>query len=184
MIIEQFEILGRLYVPINLIDGKNAIDFLKSNEFLIVQDEKISFPHQSILDYFLAEKMLKDYFKGNKITDTIGNFEQQTPMKRYQIQMCMQNLLDIESKDFISAGIDLLKSESVRFYNKYVFLELLNQIENVDEIVRTFILEFCEDPVWGKHIMNTVVQGKPQYYGILRDAGIIDKWMSIPDKDL
>ncbi|MGB4589322.1 MAG: hypothetical protein WBI17_08830 [Clostridiaceae bacterium] len=182
-IIEQFDKLGRLYVPASLLANSiTVLNFLNSNGFLVIQEEKISFVHQSVLDCFLAEKMLNQYYSAKDITEIIGVKEKQTPGKRYQLQMLMQNLLEIESQDFINAGLKLLNSDSIRYYNKYVFFEVLNQIENVDSVLREFVLEHCEDPMWGNHLINTVVQSKPQYFGILRNSGVIDIWLNNPQK--
>lgn len=182
-LIEQLERLGRLYIPESLLSSsKMAIEFLHSNGFLVVQEGKISFTHQSILDSFLAEKMLNQYYYGMDIAVIIGAKEKQTPGKRYQLQMLMQSLAEIESQDFINAGLRLLSAESIRYYNKYVFFEVLNQIENIDSVVSHFILGHCQDPIWGKHVINNVVQSKPQYFRILRDAGLIDMWINTNEK--
>lgn len=182
-LIEQFDKLGRIYVPLSILKvNKSALDFLNSNSFLIIQENKIFFAHQSILDYFLAEKMLQQYYDGVNILDIVGNKEKQTPGKRYQLQMLMQSLIEIDSQDFIEVGKQLLNEESIRYYNKYVFFEIMNQIENVDINIENFIIEYCEDKTWGKHIINNVINMKPQYFKILRDTGIIDKWFNSPEK--
>lgn len=177
-LIEQFDRLGRIYVPLNMVKvNRSTLDFLSSNGFLIIQENKIFFSHQSILDYFLAEKMLEHYYGRINLVDIVGTKEKQTPGKRYQLQMLMQHLLEIESRDFIDAGKQLLNEESIRYYNKYVFLEILSQIENIDNNIEGFILDFCEDDVWGSHIVNNVIFAKPQFYRILRDASIIENWL-------
>ena len=51
-------------------------------------------------------------------------------LRRYLVlpQMFLQNLLDYDSGDFLSAGIQLLESLQIRFYVKYVFYEILRQV--------------------------------------------------------
>lgn len=182
-LIEQLERLGRLYIPESLLSSnKMTIEFLHSNGFLVVQEAKISFTHQSILDSFLAEKMSEQFYSGKDMTEILGEKEKQTPAKRYQLQMLMQSLLEIESQDFINAGLRLLNAESIRYYNKYVFFEVLNQIENINCVLSDFVLEYCQDPIWGKHIINNVIQSKPQYFRILRDSGLIDSWLNNHEK--
>ncbi len=182
-IIEHFDKLGRLYIPASILtSSKTVIDFLHSNGFLVIQESKISFAHQSVLDYFFTEKMLKLYYSEVDMADIIGIREKQTPGKRYQLQMLMQNLLEIDSQDFINAGLRLLNLESVRYYNKYVFFEVLNQIENIDGVVGQFILDLCEDPLWGSHLINNVVQSKPQHFRVLWNSGLIDTWFNNPEK--
>lgn len=182
-IVEQFDKLGRLSIPINILNAsKTAMDFLDSNGFFVIQGSKISFAHQSVLDYFLAKKMLNQYYSEVDMEEIVGNREKQTPGRRYQLQMLMQSIIEIDSQDFINAGLRMLNSESIRYYNKYVFFEVLNQIENVDDVVGRFIIEYCEDATWGSHLINNVIQSKLQYFRILRDSGLIDKWFNNPDR--
>ena len=182
-IVEQFDKLGRLSIPINILNASDtAIDFLRSNGFFVIQGSKISFAHQSILDYFLAEKMLNQYYSEVDMAEIVGSIEKQTPGRRYQLQMLMQSIIEIDSQDFINAGLRMLNSESIRYYNKYVFFEVLNQIENVDDVVGRFIIEHCEDATWGSHLINNVIQSKLQYFRILRDSGLIDTWFNNPDR--
>lgn len=171
--------LGRQYIPETLLgSNRTTIDFLNSNGILVVQKGKVYFAHQSILDSFLAEKMTEQYYSEVDMTDILGIKEKQTPGKRYQLQMLMQNLLEIDSRDFIRAGVLLLKSDSIRYYNKYVFFEMLNQIENIDSVESDFILEYSQDPIWSKHLVNNVIQSNPKYLRIIRDCGLIEAWLN------
>ena len=85
--VELLEKLGRIYIPLGILNvNKSCLEFLSSSAFLVIQDNKVSFAHQSILDCFLAENMLKRYYNGEDILDIIGSKEKQTPGKRYQVQ--------------------------------------------------------------------------------------------------
>lgn len=74
-------------------------------------------------------------------------------------------------------GKELLLSGNVRFYIKYVFLEVLGQVEEVDGELEDFILEILNNEIYGKHIINNVIQYNVQYVKILLKNGILDKWM-------
>lgn len=104
---------GRICCPANLIDAPSYLDFLSSNEFLIVQGNKISFAHQSILDNFFADKMQQKYYEGKTIIEIVGEKSKQTPGKRYQVQMLMEKLLDYDSQDFLDMGQRLFESEEI-----------------------------------------------------------------------
>ena len=54
-------------------------------------------------------------------------------MNIYQVQMFLQNLLEYDSGDFLSAGIKMVESAGIRFYVKYVFYEILRQVIEPDE---------------------------------------------------
>ena len=148
---------SRIFIPLTILnENKSSLEFLSSNAFLIIQDNKVSFAHQSILDCFLAEKMLKRYYDGEDVIDIIGSKEKQNPGKRYQVQMFMQNLYEFESQDFINAGQKIFEAEQVRYFVKFVFLEVLNQIENPDENIQYFIVNNCENKIYNSPIINNV----------------------------
>lgn len=73
--------------------------------------------------------MINMYQENKTIEEIVGNIEQQTPSRRYQIQMFLEDLLDIGTEDFINVGKRLLGSESIRFYIKHVFLKYLGKLK-------------------------------------------------------
>lgn len=182
-IVTLLENLGRLCIPLNILNvNKSCLKFLSSNAFLIIQDNKASFAHQSILDCFLAEKMLKRYYTGEDIVSIIGNKEKQTPGKRYQVQMFLQNLFEFDSQDFINAGQKMFEAKQIRYFVKFVFLEVLNQIDILDENTQNFIINNCENKIYGNHIINNVIFSRPKYIRLLRQCGVLDKWFNNPQK--
>lgn len=182
-LIKLFEQKGRLYVPKQILySNQSCLDFLRSAGVLIIQDNKVAFTHQSILDSFLSEKMLTSYYNGEDIIEIIGNKEKQTPGKRYQVQMLMQNLIDLDSQYFLKAGQKLLASEKIRYSFKFVFFEILNQLDIIDDNIKNYVIDNCEDETKGVYIINDVIIYKPQYIRLLREQGILDKWFNIPDK--
>lgn len=182
-IVSLMDNIGRICIPLSVLSiNKSCLDFLSSNAFLIIQDNKASFAHQSILDCFLAEKMLKRYYDGENIADIIGGKEKQTPGKRYQVQMFMQNLSEFDSYDFINAGQNMFESKQIRYFVKFVFLEVLNQIDILDENIQNFIINNCENKIYGNHIINNVIFSRPKYIRLLREYGILDKWFNNPQK--
>lgn len=169
---------GKLYVPLTILKiGNDYIDFLRSNGFIIIQDNKVSFVHQSVLDCFLAEYMLHQYYKDMDIEEIIGDVQRQNPGKRYQVQMFMQQLLEVSTEDFIDAGKRMLKALNIRYNVKYVFLEILSQIEFPDRVIGDFISEYTDDSKWEQHIIRNVIWGRPYYIHILLEKGVLDDWM-------
>ncbi|MFJ5771789.1 hypothetical protein [Psychrobacillus sp. NPDC093180] len=171
---------GRIYIPLSILNkNKSLLRFLSSNAFLVIQDNKVSFAHQSILDCFLAENMLKRYYDGEDFVDIIGSKEKQTPGKRYQVQMFMQNLSEFDSQDFINVGQEMFEAKQIRYFVKFVFLEVLNQIDNPDEHIQNFIVNNCEKDIYGDHLINNVIFSRPKYIRLLRQYGVLDKWFNI-----
>lgn len=96
--------------------------------------------------------------------------------------MFLQNILEYDSVDFIRAGEAMLLSDNIRYYVKFVFYEILGQILEPDENIIQFIIENCENQVYGKYLLNNVIYSKKQYVAILRDHGVLDKWYQDMDK--
>ena len=182
-IVDKLEKMGRLYVPQNILNvGEAGIDYLISSEIIVKQKNKIGFAHQSILDYFIAKRMMERYFEDESIENIIGEKRKQNPGRRYQVQMFLQNLLEYDSADFISAGETMLLSDSIRYYVKFVFYEILGQILEPDENIIQFVIENCENQIYGKYLLNNVIYARKQYVAILRNHGILDRWYHDIDK--
>ena len=182
-LVDNFVKIGRMYVPLKILTNHSiCLKFLVSNGFLLIQSEKVSFVHQSILDSFLAEKMCNQYYNNEGIISIIGIKEKQTPGRRYQIQIFMQSLLEIDSEDFLNASKEILNSDQVRYYVKFLVFEILSQVEITDNNIKDFIIKYCEDDEYSVHIISNIIVGRPNFVRILRDNGILDKWFKINEK--
>jgi len=176
-IVDKLDKTGRLYVPWQTLNvGEAGIDYLTSSEIIVNQKNKIGFAHQSILDYFISKRMMEKYFDGKKIENIVGEKNKQNPGRRYQVQMFLQNILEYDSADFIMAGEKMLLSDSIRYYVKFIFYEILRQISEPDENIAQFIIANCENEIYGKYLLDNVIYSKKQYVAILRNHGILDKW--------
>lgn len=182
-IVDTLERIGRLYAP-NAILGidSECLNFLYSSEMVVEQNGKIGFAHQTILDCFIAQNMVKKYFEQEHIENIIGNKAAQTPSRRYQIQMFLQNLLEFDSNDFLKVGRKLELSDQIRYYIKYIFYEILGQIDTPDEIIAKFIIDNCENPIFSEKLLNAVIFYRKQYIHLLRQHGILERWLNLPEK--
>lgn len=64
---------GRLYVPKQILHAEEAgLDYLISSEIIVVQNNKVGFVHQSILDYLISQNMIEKYFEKQNIKNIIG----------------------------------------------------------------------------------------------------------------
>lgn len=170
---------GRLYIPKQISNiGEAELDYLISSEIIILQNNKLSFVHQSILDYFISQSMFEKYFNDSNqpIEEIIGEKNKQDPKRRYQIQMFLQNILELDSSDFLLIGEKMLTSNNIRYYVKYIFYEILRQIEEPDENITQFILTNYKNNIFGNYLMKNTILGKKQYISILMANGILEQW--------
>ena len=174
---------GRYPIPLpSLIIDVNIRDFLRSSEFLIEINNSISFAHQSIFDCFLAEQMMRKYFEEKPITDITGNLESQNPAKRYRMQIFLQEMLIYYPSDFLVIGRQMLEDEPIRYSFKYLYLEVLSQIQNPDDSTIEFVIELLSNAEWKAPVINSVIHGKSIYITQLIEDGILDSWMKdIPE---
>lgn len=169
---------GRIAIPIVCV--KIPFDykiFLISNGFLIEANQIVSFSHQSILDCFLAEQMVQKYYDGKMLKEIIGNIDRQTPGRRYQVQIFLQQLSEISEEDFLKVGEKLLEQTNIRYSFKYIFLEVLSQINFPEQFTLEFVLSLLEREEWKMPTINTVIRGQKVYVVRLIEDGVLAEWM-------
>ncbi|WP_303223835.1 serine protease [Intestinibacter bartlettii] len=176
-ILNNIDKKGRVYVNVKILDTTTkTLDYLNSSGFINLTNNKVSFSHQSISDYLFARDMLRKYYDGQNIIQIIGPKEKQTPQRRYQVQMLLQDIQSDDEQDFIDVGKEMLESQDIRFYIKYVFFEVLGQSTEISEVIKDFILEYI-DSEFKEHIIDTVIRFHPIFVELLIDEGILAKWM-------
>jgi ATPase family associated with various cellular activities (AAA). len=165
-------------VKIALKSSYNSLDYLVSNGMLVDNGKNISFVHQSMYDFFIVENMIDRFYSDDEsIESLIGTKEKQTPVKRYQLQMLLQNIAEQDIDSFMQIGKEILNSKQIRFYMKYVFFEVLGQIREIDYAVQSFIKEWIYDEKYMTHIIDSVIRGHIQFVELLIDEGIIPLWL-------
>lgn len=185
-IVNNIDRIGKLMIPEHLLSNysKLATEQLLSNGLLLSDGKSIGFVHQSFYDYFSVEKMLNQVYEGVSIVNIIGPNTKQTPTKRYQFQMLFENLLDYDMDITIGIGRELLQKEEIRFYMKYVFLEVLGQAETISQCTKAFLKEYVSIGYWKRHIIDAVFMNHPTFIKFLIHEGYISEWLkSEQDKD-
>lgn len=178
VIVDKLDKFGKLNISIKLLNIiPRILDYLATNGFIKLINHNVSFTHQSIFDYFLVEKMFQRFYEGESIVSIIGDKEKQTPSKRYQIQMLLQNIQENDIDDFINVGKKMLESSEVRFYIKYVFLEVLGQCSSLNISINNFIIEYLKKEEFKSHIIDTVINEHLIFVEFLLKEGILDNWM-------
>ena len=182
-VVDALDRTGRLYVPNQILYVEEAgLDYLVSSEIITIQNNRVGFVHQSILDYFISQRMMEKYFDGQSVENVIGEKCKQTPGRRYQVQMFLQNLLEYDSSDFILIGEKILISDDIRYYVKYVFYEILGQIQEPDDNITRFVVDHCENEIYGNYLLNNTIFARKQYISILRNQSILERWYLEKDK--
>lgn len=174
---------GRINAPNSAIQMSiKYIDFLQSNGFISLINEMISFTHQSVLDIFLSNYMVREYYSGKDIISIIGDKERQIPGKRYHLQLLMEQMIQESEKEFLNIGNKLLISEGVRFSFKFVFLEALASVEVPTKTICDFVCKMTNDVRWGRYFIDNVIVGHKAYISAMQEAGMLEVWLNDDNK--
>lgn len=172
---------GRQYIPKNLLKkhGLETLEYLSSQNFINVQQNKVSFIHQSIYDSFVADAMIEKYFEHQSVSNILGSKEKQTPSSKYQVQLFLEYLLEFDIYDFLNVGQGIYESDSIRFFIKYTFLEILSEMKGsqIDNEISNFVLRKVNDLDYHKYLVQDVFYGHSEYVSLLIKEGVFNEWL-------
>lgn len=171
---------GKLEINIRLMTKQSptAISYLQSEGLIIDNDNRISFVHQSFFDYFLVENMLERVLLTENIIEVIGDKAKQTPMKRYQIQMLLQLIQEIDFELFIELGHQMLDSEGIRFFMKYLYLEVLGQSISITKSLESLIEKYINSEKYRDNFIDIVFMYHKVFILYLIKSKKIDFWLN------
>ncbi|WP_130864411.1 NACHT domain-containing protein [Bacilliculturomica massiliensis] len=153
-----------LSLPIQLFaDYQKVIDGFVSNGLLVKSQNKVSFTHQSFLDYFIAAQTLANIYSGRRLSDLLGLPKNQIPTLRYRLLIILQTLLDSDISMFIQQCKYILDTDSVRYYFQCAVFEIIGQCTEPGEIIFNFVQIYLHDPKWNEYILQTVYYGHPAF---------------------
>ena len=147
---------------------------LVSEGLLVDSAAKISFMHQTYLDYFVVNGYLNQVIAGKTVTDIIGDSDQQTPNLRYRFLVLLQELCEYDETLFVMQCRMILNSGNVRHYYKCTVFDAAAQQNEPGEGLCKFIAAYWEDPVWHEYIRQVVYWGNFPYIKHLVESGRID----------
>ena len=166
---------SKLNMPCLLLDMPGDYEeYLVSAGFIVVERNTVSFIHQSILDCFFAEEMIKGYLDSKDIKSIVGEKKKQTPAKRYQTVIFFQQLAELSEQDFVLAGRQLLDDRDIRYSFKYIFIEVLAQLSYEFEEIQKCVISLIMDSKWKETVISSVVMGSVQYIHCLRNLGYVE----------
>ena len=176
--VEQMESSSTLALPEQFFsDYDTELQALISNGLLIKNGSKISFTHQSFLDYFAVSDMLKEIYCSGNVLEVIGDLSEQTPNLRYRFLRILQNILDTDEDYFINVSQNILNSDGVRYYFKCTIFEVSGQSENPSHSLLNYMYENFLDEQWHKYVYNTVYFGHKPFVLDLGNRPHFD-WLS------
>lgn len=153
--------------------SREALLFIESEGLININKHKISFVHQSFLDSYMVQQMIIDYYDGSKVEAIVGERDTQTPIKRFRFQLFLTYLLENDINDFLNLINEILNSDSIRFYYKYIYLEVFSQINEITEEIVTAITILNSMDKLEEHIWQVVYYNQPVFLDYLMNNGYL-----------
>lgn len=163
--------------------SQRALAALQSHGILQRQDDRLSFAHQSYLDYLVAVRALEAIDQGRRIPDWLGPRDRQTLFRREQLRQAL-TLLQEENPDRFGEEIEAtLAADNVRFHLKHLVLEVVGQIEDVDDVLAEWCIGLLSDERWRAHALDTVFYGHAPHVRLLADKGVLSQWLGSKEQE-
>ncbi|WP_372814943.1 hypothetical protein [Paenibacillus sp.] len=178
---EHMESRSENSFPSYLVSGLSprVVAALSSSGILSEVDRKLSFSHQTYLDFLIAQRVTYEINSGHSIIDWLDSPEKQTLFRREQLRHVLIMLSQDNIGRFIATSDLLLKNLAVRFHFKHLVLEVFSSLSNSDQRIHFFINNLLYDKYWASHVIHSVVSGNSMYIReLIRNGYILKKLIS------
>lgn len=179
-LLDYMENRGEISAPVSITANNPSIrDAFISYGILQQSPGRISFCHQRYLDYLIAERLLRQIYKGaGSVLSWLGLKENQSLFRREQLRQVLAMLAEDSPSDFLDNARELLESGEVRFHLKHLVLELIGQLDEIPEEIGEYCLALVDDVYWQEHILETVLWGHHPWASYFLKIGILRGWLS------
>ncbi len=148
-------------------------------------EQKVSFCHQSYLDYLIADRLLLQIETGSgDILQWLGDKEQQSLFRREQLRQALVMLAEESKNKFLNSVMQLIESENIRFHIKHLVLELLGSLDDQNIEIFEYCLKLYNEEFWCEHITGTVFTGHAPFVKLLCQKGKINQWLISDNKEI
>lgn len=138
--------------------------FLASCGVLRLENNKVSFVHQSFLDSFLLANDLNAIFTGRQeLLSLVLSWGTQMPMFRYRLSALFQNVAESNQALFSKQAKDFLESDQIHYYYKAAVFETIGQLTSPISETLKLLDEFFEKTDWRSFILQTVYERHPVF---------------------
>lgn len=179
LLIQYMETNGRIAAPQSIVESHPiALEALESCGVLQTIGGRISFCHQSYLDFRIAIRLLNEiHLKRRTVCDWLGPREHQSLFRREQLRIVLSLLIEESESEFVNNIQRILDSDEVRFHIKHLVLELIGQVEEPSSILCDYLVGILGDNFWKEHLLETAFAGHPPFMRCLIKKGTIAEWI-------
>ena len=156
----------------------HEIKFLASCGVLRLENNTVSFVHQSFLDSFLLANDLNAIFTVRQdLLSLVLSWGTQMPMFRYRLSALFQNIAETNQALFSKQAKDLLGSDQIHYYFKAAVFETISQLSTPVFATYKLLDEFFKTADWHNFILQTVYERHPVFIEHLAKKPGFD-WLS------
>ena len=156
----------------------HELKFLASSGVLRLENNTISFVHQSFLDTFLLANDLTAIFSGKqKLLSLVLSWGTQMPLFRYRLSALFQNIAESNQSLFSKQAKEFLESDQIHYYYKATVFETIGQLSSPTSATFKLLDEFFENADWHSFILQSVYERHPVYIEHLAQRQRFD-WLS------
>ena len=184
--LEETERTGKLSVSARPFSSRypRVLQALQSYGIIQEGNGKLTFCHQSYLDYLIADRLLQQINKKEgDVIDWLGPKDRQSLFRREQLRQILTMMTEEMPIEFVQTVKKLLESDKVRFHIKHVVLELIGQLTGPNEDLGDYLLSLIDSSYWKKHIIETIFLGHAVFIDILIEKGLISAWLNSEIKE-
>jgi len=154
------------------------LDAMQSHGVLQTTAGRVSFCHQSYLDFRIASRLLEEIYQGaGSVRDWLGDKSQQSLFRREQLRQVLTVLSEESPQDFLATVRELLNDAGVRFHLKHLVLEIVGEIAQPEPALLGYLRQLLGDGDWRDHVIEAVCFGHRQYIEWLAREGILSTWL-------
>lgn len=159
-IADQMSSRGVFSLPRKLFAAhEQIIKALVSEGLLVNNPLKVTFMHQTYLDYFVVNNYLNQVLLGTPVIDIIGGRDDQIPNLRYRFLVLLQEMCEQDEDLFIDQCEEILGSDNVRHYYKCTVFDAVAQQSNPSSALCSFAEKYWDDPDWHEYGRQVVYFG-------------------------
>ena len=158
-------------------NGKE-LNHLLSEGIIIENEGKISFEHQTILDYFISKELYKTLKKVDvNVIKEIKRIGADKLKNRYLLVLSLQELASLNTDRFLQIADEILNARGeLHFFIKTVVLEILAMHHlNKNEKILDYVKNKIKDKKWYKYFIYVVVPSNYEYIYSLLEDGYLEK---------
>lgn len=154
------------------------LNYLLSTGIIVDREGKISFGHQTILDYFISKELYKTLKKVDvNVIKEIKRIGADKLKNRYLLVLALQDFVSLNTDRFLHIVDEILNARGkLHFFIKTVVLEILAMHHlNKDEKILDYVKNKIKDKKWYKYFISVVVPSNYEYIYSLLEDGYLEK---------